>query len=194
MTAHPHFKLPTPASTLNGRKTTLTGLFIASMIPVVEPSDADVDEALAVLGMSRERCECAYCGREKTEWDHFFPVVKRREPTGYITEISNLVPCCSKCNQSKRNEYWKTWMLNPRPPQSPTHRAVEDISLRIDRLEAFERWRPRVCLPLEQLVGRDRWSRHMSYLDEVLTTLKEAEAHAAVLRQEIKAHLSSLQF
>ena len=42
--------------------------------------------------------------------DHLRPLVKDKEPTGYISEIHNLVPSCGKCNQSKGNKEWKAWM------------------------------------------------------------------------------------
>ena len=69
-------------------------------------------EALAILGMDESSFCCSYCGDTASEWDHFRPLVKDRKPTGYISEIHNLVPACGKCNQSKGNKEWKTWMLS----------------------------------------------------------------------------------
>lgn len=45
---------------------------------------------------------CYYCGRKLTSanrtYDHVFPVEK-----GGRDEVSNLVACCSECNQTKKN-------------------------------------------------------------------------------------------
>jgi len=45
-----------------------------------------------------------------TDWDHLRPLVRNRRPTGFISEIKNLVPSCGPCNQSKGAADWKAWM------------------------------------------------------------------------------------
>jgi hypothetical protein len=47
-----------------------------SIIPSIMPSDAEVAEALNILGMVPENVECAYCGDPVTEWDHLRPIVR----------------------------------------------------------------------------------------------------------------------
>lgn len=39
---------------------------------------------------------CVYCGEQGTEWDHDVPLTR-----GGSKDSSNLVPCCSRCNNSK---------------------------------------------------------------------------------------------
>lgn len=59
----------------------------------------ELDESIALFNG-----ECAYCGDEYMEMDHIVPVVK-----GGNIDISNLVPVCRKCNQSKGSSdisYW----------------------------------------------------------------------------------------
>ena len=92
--------------------------------------------------MTHENFQCAYCGGVASEWDHLRPLVKDKKPTGYISEIHNLVPSCGKCNQSKGNKEWKTWMLST-ARLSPTARGIKDISARVKRLEAYENSRLR---------------------------------------------------
>ena len=178
---HPDFNPPGKPPKLPGRRSTLTGLFFTTLTPYVEPTEAEVDEALAVLGMERGSCVCAYCGDKKSEWDHFRAVVKNRKPTGYITEIANLVPACGKCNQSRGNKDWKAWMLGT-AAQSPTTRRIQDISERIRRLEAFALWSKPVCINYAELVEEDHWTLHTTNLERVLSLLEEAEAHAMKLR------------
>ena len=178
---HPDFNPPGKPPKLTGRRSTLTGLFFTTLTPYIEPSEAEVDEALAVLGMRRGACVCAYCGDKKSEWDHFRAVVKGRKPTGYITEIANLVPACGKCNQSRGNKEWKTWMLGS-AAQSPTTREIQGIPEKVQRLEAFERWSKPVCISYANLAEADHWTLHTTNLERVLKLLEEAEAHAVKLR------------
>lgn len=179
--AHPDFNPPAEAPKLTGRRSTITGLFFTSLTPYVEPSDADVDEALEVLGMRRGACVCAYCGDRKSEWDHFRAVVKNRRPTGYITEIANLVPACGKCNQSRGNKDWRAWMMG-KAKHCPMTRGVQDIQNRMQRLEAFEAWRKPIWIDYEALLGKEGWDKHLVHLDEVLSVLERAELHAVKLR------------
>lgn len=95
---------------------------------------------------------CVYCGNPYTEWDHFRPLGKNKMPTGYISEIHNLVPSCGKCNQSKGNINWKTWMLG-NAPLSPHSLQIPDIEYRIAKLEEFEQHYTPIRLDFEKIVG-----------------------------------------
>src|SRR5687767_102420 len=94
------FRMPS-VQTMMSRKSSITNAFVNSLIPVIEPSAAEIAEALTILGMTVEDVRCAYCGDVASEWDHLRPLVVGRRPTGFISEIGNLVPSCGKCNQSK---------------------------------------------------------------------------------------------
>jgi 5-methylcytosine-specific restriction endonuclease McrA len=185
---HPDFNLP-GRSKLTGRKSTLTGLFFNSITPILVPSMEEVDAALNVLGMTRGACVCAYCGGQKSEWDHFRAIVLNREPTGYITEIANLVPSCGKCNQSKGNKPWRDWIKGA-AKQSPTQRAIPDLDERIRRLEAFEIWRAPIKLDYSDILGPDRWQSHLSNLELTINCLEKAEAQADACRQLVDGHLA----
>lgn len=178
---NPDFDLP-GSSKITGRKSTITGLFLTSITPCIVPTDADIHEALNVLGMSSGACVCAYCGDRRTEWDHFRAIVKDRKPTGYITEIANLVPSCGKCNQSKGNKPWLEW-IRSEVPRSPTKRKIADLEGRIERLNAYEKWREPCFLDFEALLGEEHWKSHMSHLNSVLDLLTLAEKHAEICRQ-----------
>jgi 5-methylcytosine-specific restriction endonuclease McrA len=188
---HPDFNLP-GRSKLTGRKSTLTGLFLNSVTPVVEPTASEVDRALDCLGMQSGSCVCAYCGGHKSEWDHFRPIVIDRKPTGFITEIANLVPSCGKCNQSKGNKPWREW-ISGNARHSPKTRNIADLDERIRRLDQYERsWTP-VQLDYAQICGEDTWGRHLGNLDQVLTLLQEAEDTAEKCRDVVAAHLSKMR-
>jgi 5-methylcytosine-specific restriction endonuclease McrA len=183
---HPDFNPPGKPPKLTGRRSTITGLFFTSLTPYVEPTEEEVDLALNILGMKRGECVCAYCGDKKSEWDHFRAVVKDRTPTGYITEIANLVPSCGKCNQSRGNKDWKAWMLG-KARHSPTARGLSDIQARIQRLEAYEAWGKPVKIDYKALAGKEGWRQHLTHLEEVLALLEKAEAHASALRLKANA-------
>ena len=186
-TLHPDFNLP-GRSRITGRKSTLTGLFFNSITPLVSPSEQEVDEALEVLGMKRGACVCAYCGGQKSEWDHFRAIVLDRNPTGYITEIANLVPSCGKCNQSKGNKPWREWIRSD-AKHSPKRRNVPNLDERIRRLEAYEGWRVPRKLDYSEILGREHWTNHLSNLERVIKTLEEAESHAEACRRLVEKHV-----
>ena len=96
------FKMPKPMK-ITDRSSTITNSFINSIIPVIEPTNEEVKHALEILGMDQDSFQCSYCGIVATEWDHLRPLVMNKKPTGYVSEIHNLVPACGKCNQSKGN-------------------------------------------------------------------------------------------
>ena len=187
---HPDFNPPGDPPKLTGRRSTITGLFFTSLTPYIEPTEIEVDKALEILGMSRGSCVCAYCGDRKSEWDHFRAVVRDRRPTGYITEIANLVPACGKCNQSRGNKDWRTWMLGT-AKQSPTIRGIPDIQDRVRRLEAYESWGKPIHINYEALAGNEDWVQHLAHLDEVLMLLERAEQHASKLRGIAKAFVQT---
>ena len=178
---HPDFRLPTLTS-IDGRSSSITAAFFKALTPVIEPSENEVDEALAILGMSRGKCFCAYCGGRRTEWDHFRPIVVAKRPTGYITEIANLVPSCGPCNQSKGARRWKTWITGTTAKGSPTKRSIPDLAGRIARLETFEHWREPLCVDYERIIGPHRWQSFINRLDAIIGLLKEAQKDAVLLR------------
>ena len=98
--------------TVTGRSSSLTNAFINGIIPVIQPTEAEELEALRILGIDPVDIRCAYCGDKSTEWDHLRPIITNQEPTGYITEIANLVPSCGKCNQSKGKSSWRAWITS----------------------------------------------------------------------------------
>src|ERR1035438_2073590 len=132
-------QLPSPTSVI-GRASSITNAFINAIIPVDEPTQEEELEALSILQIDPGNIRCAYCGDKATEWDHLRPIVSNQEPTGYITEIANLVPSCGKCNQSKGKSHWRTWMQGS-ARLSPKSRGVPDITTRVERLEMYEAWR-----------------------------------------------------
>jgi hypothetical protein len=184
------FQMPTPVSIM-GRSSSITNSFINAIIPVVLPTEDELREALSILQMSADDLRCAYCGDRSTEWDHLRPLVVNQRPTGYISEIGNLVPACGKCNQSKGNKPWRIWMEGT-APQSPKTRGVPDLDTKINRLLAYEQWRPVEPLNFEEIVGAEVWEQHWQNWQRVLDEMKESQKLAAQMRATIKDYHSTV--
>ncbi|MGX1739814.1 HNH endonuclease signature motif containing protein [Corynebacterium flavescens] len=180
--------MPKPVR-ITARSSSITNSFVNGIIPVVYPTKSEVEEVLEILGMVEP--VCSYCGDQCTEWDHFRPLVIRQKPTGYISEIHNLVPACGKCNQSKGNKNWREWMFGP-APLSPKSRGISDIQERELRLRNFEHWgKPRV-VDFAEIIGEELWKQHWVNHRDILRTLKHAEETAKLIRELIAAEHSSM--
>lgn len=183
MPPHVDFAMPKPVR-ITGRTSSITNSFVNGIIPVIPPTNDEVREALAVLGM--DRVVCAYCGDPATEWDHFRPLVVAKKPTGYISEIHNLVPACGKCNQSKGNKEWRKWIYGP-ARLSPRSRGVADLDARVARLKSFEDWGDPTVVDFESLVGTELWRRHWDNYAAIVELMRGAETTAAEIRGRIAA-------
>lgn len=177
------FRMPIPVK-ITGRISSITNAFINSIIPVVPPSEEEVKQALEILGMTPDTFQCAYCGSVASEWDHLRPLVKDKKPTGYISEIHNLVPSCGKCNQSKGNKEWKTWMLS-NAKLSPTTRGIKNIPERVQRLEAYENSKTPTKMDFSAIVGQEVWARHQENLEQVQSLMRESQELAAKINAEV---------
>ena len=183
------FKMPTPVK-ITGRTSSITNAFVNGIIPVIEPTDEEIEDVLQTLGMDKEHITCVYCGNSYTEWDHFRPLVKNKMPTGYISEIHNLVPSCGKCNQSKGNMNWKTWMLGT-APLSPHSRQIPDIEYRIAKLEEFEQHYTPVRLDFEKIVGTKMWEQHWENCLKLHNLMQESQKHSDTIKKLINVSINN---
>ncbi len=164
-------QLPSPGN-IAGRSSSITNAFFNSIIPIHEPTEDEEMEALRILGMDADDVRCAYCGDKSTEWDHLRPIITHQRPTGYITEIANLVPACEKCNQSKGKSEWRQWMISS-ARLSPTSRGISDIEGRMERLARYSTWLPATKVDFDQIVSPEQWEQHTSNWRTVLDLLKK---------------------
>lgn len=176
--------MPTPGN-IAGRSSSITNAFFNAIIPIIQPSEEEELEALQILGMVPNDIRCAYCGDKSTEWDHLRAIITDQKPTGFITEIANLVPACGKCNQSKGKADWKKWMLSS-AKLSPTTRGIPDIEDRIARLSKYEQWRVPKKIAIEEIVDPELWRRHKSNWRTVLDLLIKSQELAKEIRESIK--------
>ena len=177
-------QLPAPMN-VTGRSSSITNAFINAIIPVIEPTEAEELEALRILEMSSTDIRCSYCGDKNTEWDHLRAIISNQEPTGYITEIANLVPSCGKCNQSKGKSHWRTWMEG-NAKLSPKTRNIPDLEKRVFRLQNYEAWRQPHKIDFATMVGSEMWQRHKQNWRDVLELLKKSQEVAEEIRLIVK--------
>jgi len=124
-------------ATITARTSTIRSQFIRAIIPHIKATDEEYRKCLEVLGQDPGSLTCSYCGIPATEWDHFRPIVKHKQPTGFVTDIYNLVPACGKCNQSKSGADWNVW-IRGNARHVPKNGAGQEQ--RIARLEAYDTW------------------------------------------------------
>jgi HNH endonuclease len=170
------FSMPTRVRIV-GRTSSITNSFVNSIIPVVFPTEDEVCEALAILELNPGDLRCTYCGDLSTEWDHLRPLVSKKQPTGYISEMANLVPACGKCNQSKGSAHWEAWMRGP-ALLSPATRKIADLEQRVERLRRFETWRMPKRVDFAEVVGVELWARHWKNNERLHALMYECQKTA----------------
>lgn len=178
------FRMPS-VQTMMSRKSSITNAFVSSLIPVIVPTIDEIDHSLTILGMSPSDVRCAYCGDSATEWDHLRPLVLNRRPTGYISEIANLVPSCNKCNQSKGNKPWREWIKNAKAKRSPTGRKLTGVAERVARLEEYEKWRTPICLDIQAVIGDVEWKKYWALCDAVIAEMQQCQEVANDIRRRV---------
>ena len=181
--------MPKPVR-ITGRSSSITNSFVNGIVPIIWPTEGQIDEALATLGMS-DGVVCAYCGDGATEWDHLRPLVVDKQPTGYIHEIHNLVPACGKCNQSKGNKECRTWMFGP-ARLSPLSRGVSGLEVRAERLTAYEEWGTPTRVDFAVVVGEELWAQHWRNHEAILQLMRDAEATVNLIREKVAASSATL--
>src|SRR5690606_16272236 len=180
------FAMP-KAVRITGRSSSITNSFVNGIVPIIKPSEDEIDEALGILGM-HEEVVCSYCGDAATEWDHLRPLVENQRPTGYIHEINNLVPACGKCNQSKGNKHWRDWMFGP-ARLSPKSRGVSDLENRAAILERYEQSTRPVRIDFLDVVGEELWAEHWNIHRALLAQMRHAERVVEQIRQRVAARV-----
>ena len=175
--------MPIPMK-ITGRSSSITNAFINSIIPVIVPTNEQIKEALEILGMDQDNFQCSYCGSVATEWDHLHPLVLDKKPTGYISEIHNLVPTCGKCNQSKGNKDWDKWIISD-AKLSPKTRNISDIEERIEKLQKYSNWGNPIKVDFEELIGKEKWKQHWDNWEKIQNEMKIAQELANEIKDKI---------
>jgi hypothetical protein len=176
---------------ISGRTSTIRGSFIKAIIPTIVPTDQEVEEAMKILRQNQDELFCSYCGDKASEWEHFRPIVTDKSPTGYVTEIYNLVPSCGKCNQSKRSEYWKTWITG-KAKFSPKSREIPDLDNKIKYLEEYELWSAKFVTKMPtSFLDSDKLKLYLESCEKLIETFKNYQLTAEEIKIELTKHTNT---
>ena len=183
------YKMPTK-SDLKGRSSTMSNAFAISITPYIVPSEEEVRTSYNMLQI--QEGQCAYCLGEGNAKDHLKPLVKAGMPTGYITAINNLVPCCSRCNSSKGAKTFEEWYLSPENLARLKKRGLSDSDVE-QRFKIISRYESQIEKPLdyEALVGTELWKQYQERRRSLLERLNEDQEFcdmlSAIIMEKIKA-------
>lgn len=181
--------------TITSRSSGLRAAFVKAIIPDmlnenIEKGEIIDKEILKLLSHTQKAKKCAYCAENKaTEWDHFRPVMDenfKETGIGYVTDIYNIIPSCGKCNQSKGNSHWRTW-IKSNAPLSPATRNVKNLSTIIKNLHEFEEYTDKKVkkfqLKDEELV---ELKKYLSNCEEIIKKLQESQEEAKKMLEIVK--------
>ena len=161
------FKYPA-ADTIKGRTSTICRSMACTLV-VREACTPEIERIW--LGFFNDKC--AYCGDTATHLDHLYPLVQDREPTGYGTGPSNLVPCCGKCNQAKGNMQWEEFMRSNKCLHVVGANGNRDAAMitRINKIKEFQK-----VMPAEKnQIGDETKQKWCEIRDQLTSALKKAE-------------------
>jgi endonuclease I len=175
------------AVTIMARTSSITNAFYNGIIPVIEPTEAEINNALNILGIDQNDVRCCYCGDVASEWDHLRPLIVDKKHTGYISEIDNLVPCCGKCNQSKGNKNWEEW-INSTAKLSPKTRGIKNLDEKIGKIKKYENSTRPKKIDIELIIGKELWEKHLQNYEEIINIMKKCQQISDEIKGKIKKH------
>lgn len=170
------FTMPTK-SNLKSRTSTISNAYAISITPYIRPDNSLLDDYYHELGL--EKCQCGYClrkGEGKTV-DHINPLVKNGMPSGFITDIGNLIPCCKDCNSSKGGKDFKEWYKSPKNVARLLKIGLteKEIDERYQIILAYINKHCSTPLSYESIVGKEKWDEYIKRKERLLNILKEEQ-------------------
>jgi len=176
--------------TITSRSSSITNAFVQAIIPYITPSKEEIATALSLLGMSQKNMECIYCGDKCSDWDHLFALVKNKRPSGYFSDIGNMVPACGRCNQSKGGQYWKDWMLGS-ATNSPTTRSIIDVDIRINKIEQYIEKSNLKPKTIEHFIEENELIKYWQKLEDIHTAMREAQNMAKKIQLQLQTQINA---
>lgn len=183
------YKMPTK-SDLKGRSSTMSNAFAISITPYIVPSEEEVKASYDLLQI--QEGQCAYCLGERNAKDHLKPLVKMGLPTGYITAINNLVPCCSQCNSSKGAKTFEEWYLSTENLTRLKRKGMSDSDVE-QRFRIISEYESHIEEPLnyEELLGAELWEQYQERKQSLLERLNEDQEFCDMLSSIIMGKIKA---
>ncbi len=182
-------KFPTK-SNLRSRASTISNAFAISITPCKYPTENEIKEFYKRLEI-REG-QCAYCLGEANAMDHIKPLVNNGLPTGYITEIKNLVPCCAICNSSKGKKEFAKWYKSESNLNRLRQKGLSDSDIQ-KRYEIISNYISNIDLPIDyrKIVGDDLWNEYIKRLKNMIELLRKNQEFCDDLNKIIEMYINS---
>ena len=177
------YKMPSKAN-LKGRSSTISNAFAISITPYITPDETEINASYEFLKI--QEGQCAYCLGEGNSKDHLKPLVRKGMPTGYITNIANLVPCCSSCNSSKGAKEFKEWYISPENVSRLKKKGMDDQTIK-ERYKIISDYEDKIEEPInyEQIVGKELWQEYKARKKAFFEKLNEDQAFCDKLNKII---------
>lgn len=178
------FKLPTK-SDLKSRISTINNAFAISITPYIYPTKDEMESFLEELDI--EEGQCAYCLGKANAMDHVKPLVTNGLPTGYITEIRNLVPCCSACNSAKGAKDFKSWYKSEKNINRLLKEGLSENQIEV-RYKIVSDYIEKIPDPIDyqEILGKELWNEYLQKKNEMICLLKEDQKFCNHLSEIIK--------
>jgi len=152
---------------ITSRQSTLRRSMASTIAHIIPCTPEKEEMCKGIFCDDEEELKCAYCGEKATHLDHLFPLIDGKFPTGYGTEPGNLVPCCSRCNQSKGNKKWNDYIDGlsiDEETKNASKKKIDNLlksNLKPNKIE----W--------DEIDGfREEWDELCNKIDEVLNQAK----------------------
>lgn len=113
-------------------------------------------------------------------------------PTGYITAINNLVPCCSQCNSSKGAKTFEEWYLSTENLTRLKRKGISDSDIE-QRFRIISEYESHIEEPLnyEELLGAELWEQYQERKQSLLERLNEDQEFCDMLSSIIMGKIKA---
>lgn len=183
------YKMPSRQN-LRSRSSTISNAFAIAVTPYIRPDESELKGYYEALGIKEGKCAYCVVGDGNCR-DHLKPLVKNGMPTGYITDINNLVPCCQKCNSSKGSKSFEEWYKSEDNVKRLKGLELSDdeIEERYKKILAFE---AKIGEPLdyETIVGTKLWDEYKERREALLKILDENQKFCDDLNRIVREYLN----
>ena len=173
---------------LNTRTSTINNSFAMSIIPYKKETDQAKLKAY-YEELEIEEGQCAYCMRkgEAKTGDHLHPLTKDKLPSGYLTDINNIIPCCKDCNSKKGGKEFEDWYLSEKNKERLRKLGLSDsqIQERYGIIMKYISNHSPEPLDLKSIVGEEDWNKFLRKKDELEKLLKEDQEFCNRLSEKI---------
>lgn len=178
-------------SDLKSRTSTITNAFAIAITPYIKPKNIELNEYYKSLKIKPG--VCAYCLQKANSSDHYHALVKNQKPTGYITDISNLIPCCSSCNSSKGSTKFEDWYYSAKNIKRLRSLGLSDeiIKDRYDTIINHFKKYGKSPVNYERILGKELWDEYQERKAKLMETLKDNQKFCDKLLKIIVDNIKS---